>query len=51
MNSFQSKFSNKKANSSSSKGPKTSSGTSGCGCGSKRSDGVEEIDVIEVDEE
>lgn len=44
MKKFQSKFSNKKAS-----GPKTSS--SGCCCGSKFSDDIDEIDVIDVEEE
>lgn len=48
MKNSQSKFSNEKSKSSTSSHPGSKS--SGCCCGSKLSDDVEEIDVLDVEE-
>lgn len=48
MNNSQSKFSNEKSKSASTSNP--SSKPSGCCCGSKLSDDIEEVDVLEVEE-
>lgn len=49
MKNSQSKFSNEKFKSESSN-TKPASTTSGCCCGSKKSEDIDEIDIIEVDE-
>lgn len=49
MKNSQSKFSNEKFKSETS-GAKPNSTASGCCCGSKISDEIDEVDVIEVDE-
>lgn len=51
MKNSQSKFSNDKtkSNASSSSNPKSSS-SSGCCCGSKLSDDIEEVDVLDIEE-
>lgn len=51
MKNSQSKFSNDKSKSSTSSNPSSSSSSSsGCCCGSKLSDDIEEIDVMEIEE-
>lgn len=49
MKNSQSKFSNDKSKSNTSSKPNTSK-SSGCCCGSKLSDDVEEIDIIDIEE-
>lgn len=52
MKSFQSKFSNKKVKSQEKEsGKSTSSTAGGCCCGSKNPEGVDEIDMVEIEEE
>ncbi len=53
MKNSQSKFSNDKSKSSTSSNPNSSSSSSsssGCCCGSKMSNDVEEIDVLDIEE-
>lgn len=48
MKNSQSKFSNEKSKSN--PDSKSSSATSGCCCGSKMSDDIDEVDIIDVEE-
>ena len=50
MKNSQSKFSNDKSKSSTSSNPSSSSSSSGCCCGSKLSDDIEEVDVLDIEE-
>lgn len=50
MKNSQSKFSNDKSKSNASNSNPNSSKSSGCCCGSKLSDDVEEIDVLDIEE-
>lgn len=49
MKSSQSKFSNDKSKSASTSNPSSKS-SSGCCCGAKLSDDIEEVDVLDIEE-
>jgi hypothetical protein len=50
MKNSQSKFSNEKSKSHSMANPNTSKASSGCCCGSKLSDEIDEVDIIDIEE-
>lgn len=50
MKNSQSKFSNEKSKAYSKENPNTAKSGSGCCCGSKLSDEVDEIDIVDVEE-